>query len=275
MRPIWLIEAGVYGGEAIPLMEEVRRQRMIAELIPHQALRKGTTPIVNGRRLTSESRVIGYGTFPFARQIQLHHPWTPGAWASAENLSCAVYFACFGEFLLNRHYAIMPGVEAIRQRDWLFSVFGENDEVFARPANGDKLFAGRRIGRFSFAEALSPARIDPASLVVIAAPKRVEREWRLVASGDRIIAASQYAVQGRRVEAEGCPEDVRSFAESMLAKTRWRPDPIFMIDLCESEGELRLVELSGFSVSWLYKCRLADVVAEASALAESLGPGSS
>ena len=30
-------------------------------------------------------------------------------------------------------YAIMAGVEAIRQSDWLFSVFGGGDEVFVRP----------------------------------------------------------------------------------------------------------------------------------------------
>ena len=61
--------------------------------------------------------VIGYGTYPFVRQIQLHRGWRPGAWCATENLDCTAYYAYFGKFLLNQNYAIMPGVEAIRQRE--------------------------------------------------------------------------------------------------------------------------------------------------------------
>lgn len=133
MLPMWLIEAGVYGDEALPLLDEVRRQGMAAEVVPHQSLRKGSAPVVGGQPLVPEGCVLAYGTFPFAQQILLHHRWLPGAWCSAENLDCARYFAYFGRYLLNQHYAIMPGVEAIRQRDWLFSVFGRDERVFARP----------------------------------------------------------------------------------------------------------------------------------------------
>ena len=33
---------------------------------------------------------------------------------------CQPTYAYFGKFLLNQNYAIMPGVEAIRQQEWLF-----------------------------------------------------------------------------------------------------------------------------------------------------------
>ena len=54
---------------------------------------------------------------------------------------------------------------------------------------------------------------------------------------------------------------------AMLAEVRWRPDPIFMLDICESGGRLWLVELNSFSSSWLYQCDLGRIVAEASELA--------
>jgi hypothetical protein len=85
VKPVWLIESGVYGSEAEPLCAEIRRQGMIAELVPHQALKRGATVTVAGMPLGPEACVIGYGTYPFARQIQLHHPWAPGAW-------CNLYF---------------------------------------------------------------------------------------------------------------------------------------------------------------------------------------
>jgi hypothetical protein len=62
----------------------------------------------------------------------------------------------------------------------------------------------------------------------------------------------------------GCPEEVRQFADGMLAEVPWRPDPIFMLDIAEAEGRLWLVEVNGFSCSWLYACDLEPVVAEAS-----------
>jgi hypothetical protein len=267
MRPIWLIEAGVYGAEADPLRAEIRRQGMAADFVPHRALKQGSDVVVEGRSLGPEDCAIGYGTYPFVRQIQLHRRWLPGAWCTPENLDGTMYYAYFGNFLLNQNYSIMPGVEAIRQREWLFSTFGRDDEVFVRPTGCHKLFVGRRVTKDSFASALSPARYDPTTLVVIAAPRPIAREWRLIVSGDRVIGASQYAVEGTRAIAQGSPDDVREFAAAMLAEVRWRPDPIFMLDICESDGRLWLVELNSFSSSWLYQCDLPTVVAEASELA--------
>ncbi len=266
MRPVWLIEAGVYGAEADPLAAEVRRQGMAAEVVPHRALRDPALA-ADGRVLADGDRVIGYGTFPFARQIQLHRRWVPGAWCDPANLDCTTYFAYLGEFLLNRNYAVMPGVEAIRQRDWLFGVFGRDGKVFARPTGCQKLFTGRCTDLDAFAAGLSPTRYDPATLVVVAGPRVIGREWRLVVTGDSVVAGSQYAADGQKVVAPGCPAEVTGFVEGMLAEVRWRPGPIFMADVCEADGRLWLVELNGFSCSWLYGCDLAAVVGAASDLA--------
>src|SRR3954469_7827000 len=125
MRPTWLIESGVYGDEITPLLAEIRRQGMSGGVVPYPSLTKGSAPVVDGQPVPPDACVIAYGTFPFARQVQLHHPWMPGAWCNSQNLDCATYVAYFGRYLLNQHYVMMPGVEAIRQRDWLFAVLGE------------------------------------------------------------------------------------------------------------------------------------------------------
>jgi hypothetical protein len=267
MRPTWLVEGGVYGAEAAPLLAEVRWQGMVAEMVTFPSLLKDTGLTAGGRTLTEGDCVIGYGTFPFARQIQLHRRWVPGAWCDPVNLDCTCYYAHFGKFLLNQHYTIMPGVEAIRQQDWLYEIFGPDGEVFARPAGCHKVFTGRCVYKDDFASALGPTRYDPATLVVIAPPRQIEREWRLVVAGDKVVASSRYAVCGSKDVEQESPEEVLSFAESMLAEVRWRPDPIFMMDVCESDGRLWLVELNGCSTSWLYACDLAAVVAAAGELA--------
>ncbi len=269
MRPTWLIEAGVYGGEITPLLAEIRRQGMPLGVVPYQSLTRGAVPVVDGRPLPPDACAIAYGTFPFARQVQLHHPWLPGAWCNPESLDCATYYAHFGQYLLNEHYAIMPGIEAIRQRDWLFQILGEDDEVFARPTSCHKLFVGRRVSREAFAGILSPTRYDPATAVVVARPRRIGREWRLVVIGDHVVSGSQYAVNGERAVAPDLPQEVAAYAAAMLAAVRWRPDPIFMLDVCESGGRLWLVELNSFSGSWLYECDLSAVARGAAELAEA------
>ena len=225
MPPIWLIESGVYRDEIAPLLAEVRRQGMVAGVVPFGAIAKGTPVEIDGRVVPADACVIAYGTFPFARQVQLHYPWVPGAWCDPANL-----------------------------------------------AGGGKLFVGRRVARDAFADILSPTRYDPATAVVIARPRPIRREWRLVVAGDRAIAGSQYAVDGGRAVAPGVPREVQAFAESMLADVRWRPDPIFMLDLCESADRLWLVELNGFSSSWIYQCDVREIVATVAALAERSRP---
>ena len=56
----------------------------------------------------------------------------------------------------------------------------------------------------------------------------------------------------------------------MLTEVGWRPDPAFVLDVCESAGRLHLVELNSFSGSWLYQCDLSAVVAAAGERARRL-----
>ena len=105
-------------------------------------------------------------------------------------------------------------------------------------------------------------------MVVLAAPQPIGREWRLVVIDDKVVSGGQYAVNGSRAITTECPDEVRSFAESMLYTVRWRPDPAFMLDICESAGRLWLVELNSFSGSWLYRNDMSAVVQAASKLAE-------
>jgi hypothetical protein len=68
IRPVWLIEAGVYWVEAEPLRAEIRRQGMAAAFVPHQALKNNSDVLIEGRPLSPGDCVNGYGTYPFARQ---------------------------------------------------------------------------------------------------------------------------------------------------------------------------------------------------------------
>lgn len=260
-RPVWLIESGVYGPEVEPLAAEVRRQGMDCRSVTYREIVKGPAPLPPG------ACAIVYGTYPTVRHATLRCGWHPGGWCSPENLDCAAYYPHFAPFLLNRRHEILTGVAAIRDRERLFREFGCGGRVFARPTSTHKLFVGRLIAEGNWETALAPTRYDPDSRVVIAEPQDLGREWRLVVAGDEVVSGSRYAEAGVRSVAPGCPDEILGFAREMLAAVAWRPDDLFLLDVCESAAGLRLVELNGFSCSWLYACDFARVVEVASRLA--------
>lgn len=264
--PTWLIESGVYGSEIEPLVAEVQRQGMECRFVTYREIVQGPAPLVPG------SCAIVYGTYPTVRHAMLHLGWTPGGWCSPETLDCTAYYPHFADFLLNQRHEITTGVNAIREKDRLFRECGRGGRVFARPTSVHKLFVGRLVAEADFETALAPTRYDPETKVVIAEPRELGREWRLVVAGDEIVSASQYAESGVKSVATGCPDAVLTFARDMLGAVKWRLDELFMLDVCEAEDGLRLVELNSFSCSWLYACDPAQVVAVASRVAsESWG----
>lgn len=256
--PVWLLEAGVFGPEIDRLAAEVRRQGFGCEFVRYRDVLKGPLPAVGGKPLATADRVVVYGSYPTVRHAQLHHGWVPTAWLDPAAFDCATYYPHLAPHLLNRRYEILPGVDAIRDRDRLFREFGRDGEIFARPTGVHKLFVGRLIAEGDFATALAPTRYDPATTVLVADPRPVDREWRLVVAGGAVVAASRYAVGGAKDLAAGCPPAVADFAREVLAG--WTPADVFMLDVCESAGELQVVEVNPFNTSGLYACDLGAVV---------------
>jgi hypothetical protein len=256
--PVWLIESGVYGSEIEPLAAEIQRQGMDCRFVAYRDIVRGPAPLPPG-----ECAIV-YGSYPTVRHAILHRGWHPGGWCNPDHLDCTTYYPHFENFLLNQHREIITGVGAIRDKRRLFAEFGNEGYVFARPTSLHKLFVGRLISENDFEAALAPTRYDPESRVVIAHPREIGREWRLVIARDEVVAGSQYAESGVKSVSPHCREEVYAFARAMLDEVRWRPDELFMLDIAEADGRLHLVELNSFSCSWLYACDFARVVAAAS-----------
>jgi hypothetical protein len=193
--------------------------------------------------------------------------WVPGAWCDADALACSSYYPHFAPYLLNGRHRITTAVEATQDQASVFSEFGQAGQVFVRPDGCQKTFTGRVVSEDDFASALTPARYDPATRIVIAEPRPISREWRLIIVEGTVVGVSQYLV-GKEIRTEsGCPGEILSFAVDMLNAVPWRPDAAFMADVCQSEGNLFLLELNGFSSSAVYPCDYAAVVAAVSDLA--------
>ena len=268
MKPTWLIERGVYGEYSIALQAEVARQGMNCFEVDYRPGKKPPDDIYGCRNVADDACVVLWGTLPLMQQIQLHHSWAPGGWCNNYNLDYGTYSSYFGPFLLNGFHALLPGVEAIRTAEQLFSEFGVNDEIFVRPSGVQKLFPGKVVYQDNFQEAIAASRYDPAMQVVVAPPKEIGREWRLVIAGDEIVSASQYRDFGAISMEPECPIQVDEYVDDVLRRVTWRPDSLFVMDVCESEERLYVLELNSLSCSGFYECDAEAIVRKASEIAE-------
>ena len=85
---------------------------------------------------------------------------------------------------------------------------------------------------------------------------------------DAVVAGSQYRDNGALSVVAGCPAEVTQYAAGVLQQVQWRPDRVFMLDVCESGGSLFVLELNSFSCSGIYACDLPAVIRTTSAVAE-------
>jgi hypothetical protein len=267
MRPTWLIEGNVDGLPTEPLRDEVRRQGMACHVIKSLPSLPPPKDVAGGEAVPMDACVVFRGTLTLMRHVLASRRWRPGGWCDFANLACSAYYVHFGPFLLNRDYAFLPMAEAVRLADDLFARYGVGGQLFVRPDSVDKRFAGTLTDRAMFGHRFFGAAFDPAALVVVARAKRLTREWRLVVAGGEVIAGSQYRATHGQEEVAGCPEEVLAFAAEVLGGVPWRPAPAFIMDVCDSEDGLRLLELNSFGCSGFYRADLRAVVQRASELA--------
>ena len=133
MRPTWLIEANVTGLPSEQLQTEIRRQGMGVHVVKYFPASARPREILGGEHLPMDAFVLFIGTITLLQHIRASRRWVPGGWCAFDKLACSVYYAYFGEFLLNRHYAFVPNAEVLRQEDWFLKMYGDNGRSsFAR-----------------------------------------------------------------------------------------------------------------------------------------------
>ncbi len=98
--------------------------------------------------------------------------------------------------------------------------------------------------------------------MVVAPAKEIEAEYRMVAlRGKGIVAASQYVQNGEVAIQRDAPSGAYQIAASAIEMMGEDfPDPMYMVDIAQHQGEYRLLEINGFSYSIFYGCDLEAIV---------------
>jgi hypothetical protein len=153
--------------------------------------------------------------------------------------------------------------ELIRRRDEILEYFQSSGELFIRPDSNMKPF---RAGVFNLQvlntmQSLgSELRRDETTLVLVSKKRSITKEWRFFVYKDEIITGSLYLVGEERIDERIKGGYLVSYLTEVLKQVNWYPELLYTVDICESEGELYILELGSFSCAGEYGCDLSLIV---------------
>lgn len=267
----WVLEADVF-----PSTHEAMREAIVAAghdvlLWQDEWLSDGRWPALEGRA------VVFHGSLGSADRIAGELPWRPGAFCATAAFDCTRWYPAAREWLLHETWVATTVAELVARPAAVLAglglaAAGAPDRVFVRPASPLKPFSGRVLAT----DAITLAALDHGfyfeddQLPIIVAPVReVAREWRYVVVDGEVVAGSAYAADGRTALPDAPAGAPWRFAAQVAAQLE-PPEPIFVLDVCEADGALHLLELNPFSGADLYACdRPATVAAVSRAAAHA------
>ena len=219
-----------------------------------------------------EGPVMFHGSLGNAAEIVARCPgWKPGAYCNVEAFRCSSWYPRASRWLLQSQHEILPASALVANPKAILDRLGV-DEVFVRPDSPLKPFSGRVLP----ADGITLQALDHGFYfedenipVVVARTQEVGREWRFVVVDGVVVAGSAYIAEGRTASDITVDSGVRDFAAAIAAEVA-PPERVYVLDVCEVQGELRLMELNPFSGADLYGCDLHTIVV---AVAEVLSGG--
>lgn len=261
MTPKWLIEADVFSA--------AEDERLIAELIrqkiPHVVTKFGKSYEEYFADFEDNDCVIFHGSLQFGAMIRRKTNWT-GLFCNLPKFECLYYYPHFGEHLLNGEYVMLPFGELNRRKDWLFANVGIDGKMFIRPSSGFKTFTGMVTSFETWDKdfKLFDLRIVPETLVLVSPPAKINREWRIVVVDGKVIAGSEYKTDSP----QNPPNEVFEYSQKVVNFSKFNPDPVWTIDVCETGSrEFKVVEVGSFSCAGLYACDPEPIVTQVTTIA--------
>jgi len=219
----------------------------------------------------SNKFTIFHGSLGTSNLIKNNASWSPGVYCNINKFFCSNWYPKVSNYLVHKKWITTTVQEFVNQKEKYFEQFGSN-EIFVRPDSPLKPFAGRVINK----EKVSLKSLDHGfyyeelDLPIILAPIRViGNEWRFVIQGKSVITGSGYIANNRSgtVEiTEGPQWDLANEIANQIEPI----DPIYIIDIAETDNELSLMEFNPFSGADLYSCNTDKIIASLIKIAHSV-----
>ena len=102
MKVGWLIDAGMFDAYREELVSCMRAQGHAVEFVnaPGPPYRWDDVGSSYRKAFAAGACVVAHGDIELVTRIRNEARWTPGVFATVENLACSRYYCDFGEYLL-------------------------------------------------------------------------------------------------------------------------------------------------------------------------------
>ena len=213
-------------------------------------------------RSLGSSPTVFHGSLGNADAVNAKLAWRPGAYCPTPAFCCSAWYEAAKAWLLHRSWEFLPAETFVRDAALVAERLGSPERVFVRPDSPLKPFSGRVVDpeKVTLNSLDHGFYYDDEQLPVVVAPfANVGHEWRFVVVDRQVVAGSGYDAKTRSATTQYAGGAAWQFAAIIAASLR-PPAEVYVLDLCEVDGDLRMLELNPFGGADLYACDLRPVV---------------
>jgi hypothetical protein len=134
------------------------------------------------------------------------------------------------------------------------------EDMFVKPINDSKVFAGHVFSKIEFEDWQqrvcelgedNGSSLNPDTIVQACEPLMIYSEYRFWVVKHEIVTKSMYKQGDRVIYSPKVDERFSEFVESRISE--WSPHETFVIDVCETEDGIKIVEINTLNSSGFYE----------------------
>ena len=178
---------------------------------------------------------------------------------------CTYYYPQFEKYLLNKNYTFTTFSDFQIHKEYYINKFGKDGAAFIKPDSGEKIFTGMVVILKLFDKDIEfinrYSDVPDDTQIVVSEPQNIKKEYRFLVNQGTVITGSQYKEKSFHKEREILPdEETFKFAQKVVNDIKYEADPLWVVDIAETENELKVLEIGCFSSCGLYSCNVNILV---------------
>jgi len=199
--------------------------------------------------------VICFGSYSM-RHVARREAWTPGVFDLFEQ-DFQLQMKHWGAHMLNACSVVTTFADA------QFTA----DDMFVRPVNDSKYFAGRMFQREEFVEWQEKvcklelddgSSLTPQTLIQLAQPIVIHAEYRFWVVKGQVVTSSLYKRGDRVIYSSEVDDRLAQYVRERIAE--WMPLDSFVIDVCDTAQGMRIVEINTLNAAGFYAADVQRLV---------------
>lgn len=209
-----------------------------------------------------DGRVICIGSYSMWR-VAKKKGWTPGVY-NIVDFDYKHQTRCWGAFeMLNSDFIACKFSDVI-------DAMGSREEVFLRPINDSKNFAGYVttkeplqdwVYKVVVLKERDKSEMTGDTIVMVSDPKNIMVEYRIWIVDHEVVAWSEYKRGSRVLYREDVDEDVIQYARNMafVGACRHAPDT-YVMDIAKTSSGFKIIECNNLNAAGLYACNVGRLI---------------